>query len=333
MANLLLTESCVRKCPYCFAKQYMEGTEDKTAISTENLIYVVDFLERSGIKQISLLGGEPLIHPKIGDFIEYLIQERKFDVRVFTSGIMPSKKLDNFSEKIHRAANDASAKVNFIVNVNDPSISSKNELQSVYRFLSSLGKYSFLSYNIYKSDFQIDFLIEYILKFGLQRFVRFGVANPIPGLGNEYLLPTEFDKAGKNLMAGLARMYELDVYAFLDCGFPLCMFSEEDLGKLYKYTQASLRFECAPTIDIAPNLECWSCFPLSQVTRKNIKDFETYVELYSYYDKLQTKYRRETNGLYRECDSCKYFKEQLCSGGCLAHILNQRYLEGKFRNE
>ena len=48
MANLLLTEVCVRKCPYCFAKQYMEGVEDRSAITKDNLVYVVNFLEKSG---------------------------------------------------------------------------------------------------------------------------------------------------------------------------------------------------------------------------------------------------------------------------------------------
>lgn len=47
MANLLLTEACVRSCPYCFAKQYMDGAMDQTAISRENVIYVADFLQKS----------------------------------------------------------------------------------------------------------------------------------------------------------------------------------------------------------------------------------------------------------------------------------------------
>jgi len=34
--------------------------------------YVVDFLEASGEKRISLLGGEPTIHPKFVDFVKYL---------------------------------------------------------------------------------------------------------------------------------------------------------------------------------------------------------------------------------------------------------------------
>ena len=45
MANLLLTEACVRRCPYCFAKQYMDGVEDHSAITKENFVYVIDFLE------------------------------------------------------------------------------------------------------------------------------------------------------------------------------------------------------------------------------------------------------------------------------------------------
>lgn len=50
MANVLLTETCVRSCPYCFAKQYMDNTTDDDYLSWDNLIYITDFLEASGEK-------------------------------------------------------------------------------------------------------------------------------------------------------------------------------------------------------------------------------------------------------------------------------------------
>ena len=135
MANLLLTEKCIRKCPYCFAKQHMEGAEDSSAITWDNLTYVADFLEKSEMDYISLLGGEPLIHPQSAKIINYLIN-RGFDVSVFTSGIMPNGSLEPFAEKILSIKERDSKKLTFVVNVNEPRFSSKSELSKLYRFLS-----------------------------------------------------------------------------------------------------------------------------------------------------------------------------------------------------
>lgn len=331
MANLLLTEACVRSCPYCFAKKYMDDVEDQSAISKDNLVYVVDFLEKSGIKHISLLGGEPLIHRNAAEIIEYLIVEHGFDVCIFTSGIMPKGKLEPFANRIISIAKKEPGKLMFVVNVNEPRLSKESELTKVYHFLSLLASFCALSFNIYRLDYNIDFLSEYILRFGLRRHVRFGIANPIPGSDNQYIDPRDFKQAKNTLMLGLKKMNELNIYPGLDCGFPMCMFTDEELGKLYKYTRNGLVFECGPTIDIGPDLNCWSCFPLSSFNKKSLRDFQNYNELYSYFEKVQQSYRSEVNGIYKECDTCRNYEDELCSGGCLAHILNTFHKEGSIR--
>lgn len=331
MANFLLTEACVRRCPYCFAKQYMDGVEDHSAITKENFVYVIDFLEKSGIKHISLLGGEPLIHPQAAELIEYLIVVREFDVCIFTSGIMPTKIFDHFVDKINSISQFGKSKLTFVVNVNEPRLSPKKELEKVRMFLSSLPDLCSLSFNIYRLDYNIDFLIEYILKYGLRRHVRFGIANPIPGSGNQFINPKDYKEAKKTLMSSLKKMYDLHIYPGLDCGFPMCMFTDEELGKLFKYTRDGMEFECGPTIDIGPDLMCWSCFPLSNLNKKSLKDFQNYDELYTYFDKKQQVFRDQVKGIYFDCDCCRNFEDEICSGGCLAHILNSFHKEGDFR--
>lgn len=331
MANLLLTETCVRSCPYCFAKQYMAGVEDHSLITWENLIYVSDFLEKSSIKSISLLGGEPLIHPQISEIIEYLI-DREFSVTVFTSGIMLNNKLERFAEIILSAIGKHSNRLTFVVNVNEPRFSSKAELSKVHSFLSSLSELCALSFNIYRLDYNPDFLIDYILKFGLLRRVRFGIANPIPGSVNQYIHPKDYGIAKRTLMSFLSRIDDLNISFGLDCGFPLCMFNDDDLGKLYKYSNNNLVFDCNPPVDIGADLSCWSCFPLSMY-KKSIKEFQNYNEIFCFFDNLHQKMRREVNGIYFECDTCKNYQKGICSGGCLAHIKNIFLREGEFRTE
>ena len=49
MANILLTEKCVRSCPYCFAKKHMADAPDNTALKWDDLIYLTDLFVASKI--------------------------------------------------------------------------------------------------------------------------------------------------------------------------------------------------------------------------------------------------------------------------------------------
>lgn len=330
MPNILLTEKCVRRCPYCFAQQHMDNSIDETALTIENLNYIVNFLEKSNIKKISLLGGEPLLHPKIDEIIENLIL-KEFEVLVFTSGIMLEPELKKLYERIKNLPLKNTNSLKFIVNVNEPRFSNKQELKKVKRFFSELGQFSGLSFNIYRADFDPEFLLDYILEYGLIRYIRFGIANPIPGYKNQHINPKDFKKVGTKLTTFIEKMNGLHIYPGLDCGFSVCMFSDEELGKLLKFTRNGLAFDCSPSIDIGPDLSCWCCFPLSKVGKRQLTEFNNYNELYSYFSDIQDLYRKEIKGLYASCDNCRNFEDQICSGGCLAHILNRFMKENNFR--
>ena len=328
MANVLLTETCVRSCPYCFAKQYMTEADVQDSLSWDNLIYIADFLEASGESHISLLGGEPLLHPQIAEFIFYLNQ-RGFFVTIFTSGIMPDEKFDIFTRKLLSRAPEL--KLGFVCNVNEPRFSPRRELEKVKKFFSVFGEWCSLSFNIYRLDFNMDFLLSYIIDYGLGRHVRLGLAHPIPGAKNQYICPSDFDKVKNTLMTSFVKMSELDVIPGFDCGFPMCIFTDEELGRVYKYSLGQISFQCGPAIDIGTDLSCWACFPLSGYNKKSLFDFNSFRELHDYYDGIMQEVRCEVRGLYPQCDDCTNSKHGICSGGCLAHILNNFKLEGEIR--
>lgn len=130
------------------------------------------------------------MHPDISEFCKYLVQ-RGFVVTIFTSGIMPDSKYNVFLEKFYSVKDFP---VRFVCNVNEPSISPKTELEKVYRFFSSFGNKTSLSFNIYRMEFNMDFLIDYISQYGLDRHIRLGIAHPIPGEKNLYIPPEHFKK-------------------------------------------------------------------------------------------------------------------------------------------
>lgn len=325
MANVLLTETCVRSCPYCFAKQYMTDLDVSDSLTWDNLIYIADFLESSGEKHISLLGGEPLLHPHIAEFIEYL-DYRGFTITVFTSGIMPATRIEEFARKIH--CHGPELKLIFVVNVNEPRLSPKSEIEKVKKFFELFGERSSLSFNIYRLDFQMEFLKDYIIDYGLIRRVRLGLAHPIPGSKNLYIDPSDFGKVRDTLMSIFPSMSEIGIIPGFDCGFPMCMFSDDDLGKLFKFTDRQMEFQCGPAVDIGTDLSCWSCFPLSDFNKKSLFDFANYQEIIQFYGNKMHEVREKERGIFPECDICSNNKNNLCSGGCLAHILNRFLKEG-----
>ena len=177
----------------------------------------------------------------------------------------------------------------------------------------------------------MDFLLSYIIDYGLGRHVRLGLAHPIPGAKNQYICPSDFDKVKNTLMTSFVKMSELDVIPGFDCGFPMCIFTDEELGRVYKYSLGQISFQCGPAIDIGTDLSCWACFPLSGYNKKSLFDFNSFRELHDYYDGIMQEVRCEVRGLYPQCDDCTNSKHGICSGGCLAHILNNFKLEGEIR--
>ena len=96
MANLLITDTCTRRCPFCFARQRVDSEREggaKRFISRENVRAVMEFLRRSGVRDLRLLGGEPTLHPEFRDIVSEALAEQ-FHVHIFTNGMMAAEIAD-----------------------------------------------------------------------------------------------------------------------------------------------------------------------------------------------------------------------------------------------
>jgi len=326
MANVLLTDTCVRSCPYCFAREQKKNREPGF-MSWDDLIYITDLHEFSGQKAIALLGGEPTLHPYFVEFVMYLL-ERNFHVNVFTSGIMSDEKFD---ESVRWLAGVHPEKLSFVCNINHPDISPSPEYDKVKRFLQYFGHFTVPGYNIYKKNFNLSFLFQLINEYGLKRHLRVGIAHPIIGYRNRFIKIEDIKDVGRRLISFLPVFERLKVRIGFDCGFPLCMFSNEELGRLFKLNNGVLRFTCGPVFDIGHDATVWSCFPLTNYHRKSIYDFNSIQDVIRFYENLHHKVRVEAAGIYEECDSCEYRKQNLCMGGCLAHLITRFDNEPKTR--
>ncbi|MBK8805532.1 MAG: radical SAM protein [Bacteroidales bacterium] len=318
MANVLLTQKCVRNCPYCFAKEHMEGKQFDDNLKWDDLIYIADFFAVSKSDSIHLLGGEPTLHPDFCNICLYLL-DRGFRITVFTSGIMSPNKLKELESKLLGFAHE---KLSFVCNVNDPLESPESEIIRQKDFFSIFAKNINPGFNIYKPNFSLNFIFEYFKQFPLlHKHIRIGLTHPIVGEKNVALSKADMPNMAKQFMSFVPYMLDNSITAGFDCGMPMCLFDDAELGKLYKMNKGRIKFSCGSAIDIGPDLSVWSCFPLANHEKKSLYDFNSLHDITQYFSSKHNPIRNQKYGIFQECASCNYRNKELCAGGCLAHLL------------
>jgi radical SAM protein with 4Fe4S-binding SPASM domain len=327
MPNVLLTEKCSRACPYCFAKKHMGEAGPDDMLAWDEFIYIADFLEASHEKRFSLLGGEPTLHPHFADYVAYLF-ERGFAVTVFTNGALSDRA---YNEAVKRLSNMPVERLSFVCNVNHPSLCSEVETSRLSRFLDSFRRHVSLGYNIYQEWFDLDFVFDLISRYGLKRHLRLGLAHPIPGEDNLFIPIARLHKMVERLLSYIPQFEARKIVPGFDCGFSMCLFTNEQLGRLFKLFEGKVSFGCGPAIDIGPDLSVWSCFPLSKYHKQSLYDFNSMVEVMRFFEGVHKKVRTEIGGIFEKCDSCHYRETGLCHGGCLAHPLSMLHSEEPLR--
>jgi hypothetical protein len=320
MANILLTNKCVRACPYCFAGKEMAGAAGDAYLSWENAVYLADLLLASGERRVSLLGGEPSLHPEFVDILLYFIA-RGFDVTVFTSGIMAKAKIDALHEHI---AALPPQRINFVCNLNNPAqtATADSETAKLHEFLAALGRWTMPAFNIYRTDFELDFIFDPVERFGLKKRLRLGIAHPIPGVANEHIRIEDIGGTIERLYSYRAAFEKTGLRPNFDCGFPLCRISDEALGWLVRLSGRA-DFKCRPAIDITPDMQVYCCFPLAELNRRSVFEFDSFRQIAEYYRDLQTRIRAEASGIFADCAGCRSREEGICAGGGVCQLVNR----------
>ncbi len=330
MANVLLTSKCVRSCPYCFAKKEMDEKSPDDILSWENLLYLADFFSISDEKFVSLLGGEPTLHPQFTDIVLYLI-ERGMKVNIFTSGIMSDKKLEEMKKYLTKISPE---QLSFVCNVNNPEQTPApiEEQEKLHKFLSLMGPWTEPGFNIYRTDFKLDFIFDLLTRYGMRHGLRLGIASPVPGYDNIFIHPDDIKKVVDKLYSYREMFEQFQLGPGLDCGFPLCSFNDEQLGWIFRIT-GHIEFGCGPALDITPDLEIYSCFPMSGYHRRSIFEFDNMGQISEYYNNLHQQIRNEISGIYDECQDCVSLKTMRCAGGGVCQILNHFVKEAPVRHQ
>ncbi|MBI4547613.1 MAG: radical SAM protein [Ignavibacteriae bacterium] len=85
-AQLIVTRRCNLSCGYCF-----EYDNTSAPVPFDEICRWIDSLHKLRVVHISLLGGEPLMHPKVAEIVAYA--RRHSSVSITTNGFFLSEKL------------------------------------------------------------------------------------------------------------------------------------------------------------------------------------------------------------------------------------------------
>ncbi|MCP5104632.1 MAG: radical SAM protein [bacterium] len=315
MSNIILNSNCNRRCAYCFSNADAKETKQ---MSLDTLTTICDFLERSRKRKINVLGGEPTLHPQFGLFLEYLLS-RGFTVHIFTNGMMPDAALKEINRLVDRHRLNH-RKLKFIINVNEEKYRSSKEKKLQERTMDSLHKFSTLSFNIFEEDCSLDFLTDLIVNNQLIGEIRLGLASPISGKENQFLPTGAFDGIARKISTFSALCQENNIDLVFDCGFPLCIFTDDELGKLYK-NKTQLKFVCHPIPDIDPDLNITHCYPLAKYFPQKLDRFRDLEDIRSYFRSHLSKDAGNNGriGIFETCRECRYRERGMCSAGCKGH--------------
>jgi hypothetical protein len=318
--NILLTNRCNRRCSYCFAQEriaFPAGGGERPAapeiISEESFRTAVDYAQRDGRKVIGILGGEPSLHPRFLDLLG-IAWGAGLHTKVFSNGLWREEQI----AEAERLGDGARERMHVVLNVNGPARTPRREQDAQEAFLARLGRLCSLSFNISRVDFDPAFLLDLIDRFGTQPHIRLGVAEPLARMENEHVPISEYRRLAPTLLRLAEACDARDVSLGFDCGFILCMFTPEELGRL-AYAGAEFKSGCGPALDVGTDLTTWSCFPLSALGGgRRLTEFADLEALTKHFQaELKPLFDA---GALPACAACKHRRRRRCTGGCAAHV-------------
>jgi len=332
MANIMVTEKCNLRCPYCFAEEFVNHKPKE--MSLEDFREALDFVLSDPVdQQVGIIGGEPLLYSHIDEVMRIALKDtRTYPVMIYTNAVDLDKLPIDILE--HR-------KFRMLVNCNSPEDMGEAAYEKMHQNLLRFqhehhgGSRYRLSINIYKPDFDYSYVIKLAQEMEFD-IIRLSISVPQGG-DLQGKSPLEYFDSMKTVAMGfVCDMIRCGVLTGFDCNFlPGCSLTDEErdslmgpkehlrnaLGRRYSpsFWERAIVSEihnCTPVIDVLPDLQAIRCFGTSEYTKQNIRDYRNISELREYYMKTVDRPAHAISSSDK-CRDCFERERGACSGGCL----------------
>jgi len=334
--NIVIFNKCNLSCEYCFAETYMADTAPKYDSNMMDLsIYsnILEFLKASNVNYISLLGGEPTLHPQFKQFVDLARAQ----------GIRPSIKTNAlFIKSVDELFGDIKpGALHFLINLNTPASMGEKKWLKTIDNLKALSKRGFnvdFQINIDREKFQYDYLWEPLSWFKDARlYWTFTVPIHNPKSHNMAIDPFSAKrKMIPRVMEMLSACKEKDIKTFGTHGITPCLFPKGFLEE--NQDNHRLGSNCVPVFDFYPDNSIHYCFPLEG--HNSISDFNQFNNLQEIQAHFLWKASCARPYLFpwKECIGCNFAANGTCHGGCMSNkpwlkdTFSKRYEDGFYLN-
>lgn len=310
MPNLMLTNWCNYKCPYCFGMDRMVPRVAQAAMSDETFLGILDWLALTHYdKPIHLMGGEPTLHPKFEWIVDTLL-ERDYPITIFSN--LATEKAPEYAEKL------GVLPISWVVNVNPPYKWNDTQRERIETALSYLGENAAITFNIMPDEPDSLWAIDLIKRFKLRRNIKVGFVLPTITQVNYALNDNEYTVVAEKTMQLARDAARERITLAYECGVPTCAFTDAQLGELWKLG-SKMNSGCCSRLDITPLGEVIYCLPLATVLSRHYTGFANYEEAKDWFETKFQPYRQLGRRL--ECATCNMMRPDKCHGACLAKNL------------
>jgi len=325
MPNIIVTNSCNLKCPYCFADDMIQHSSDNNRfIDADTFNKILDFCSRGEQEPIGIIGGEPTLHPY---FIDIIMTLQKYcsmyncEGLIFTNGIKLKPWLSYLGPNI-----------GVLVNCNAPKYQSTKNYEATLDSLKQAYKLGYIKTdkvrvgcNIYLGLDDYSYFWKDIVEPFQVKYIRCSVASP----GGCYMEEWRHQDKKEQYYLALKPAFidfireakKHDCILEFDCNqIPPCYFTDEERQEIMEVAAFPPKTFCIPPIDITTDLKAFSCFGTCDFQKEvKIEDFSDLQELRRYliFTKNLPKVQQNTGG---KCAECLAHEKYQCQGGCLSFV-------------
>jgi sulfatase maturation enzyme AslB (radical SAM superfamily) len=320
MANLSITNVCNKRCVYCFAND-TRIEFGKTYVDDETFEKALDYLERSGLRQARLLGGEPTLHPNFISFLNKAL-DRGLDIMLFTNGLISEKVMDFLTSL-------PEDRLSVLLNTIHPVENNPQGTKHQQKIMKRLGRVIIPGVNIYSAKQKLEYLLEYVARYDLKKEIRMGISHSVLSRNNVFMHPKEYHKIGLNIVKLKMEAKKAGVLLGFDCGFVPCMFPKEYFELLSEELKKAGTC-CHPIIDMLTDGSFIACYPLNNLIKVRIHNELHAKELIKVFEEAILPY---TNvGIYTYCTTCQLFNTR-CNGGCMSYRIQRHTNSHSFHDQ
>lgn len=292
-------------------------------MSLKDLDKVINWLKKSNVKFVQILGGEPTLHPEILNFVRRIIDNNVTISSILTNGLGDAELYKKIVEM---------TKTNWLVNVNSPASYGKDDWELLKRNLETLkwnnenlaiDNRNFdirnwpplslrLAITLYEKGQDFSYIIDLAKKYNCS-LIRYDISRPSSDKSNVFIDFEHLIEIKTTWINFVKECVRQEIRPGIDCAAPLCIFTQEELRFLLLF-DLNFKGTCVPHLDVMPDLSVEYCasmrgiLPSYKIENMSVADI---------FNRHLIDVREYQNHLLPRCNNCYNFIEKLCQGYCL----------------